>query len=76
MQISENRAKSLQSLLSGFYDLSRLEAGGYPLELEPVDPAGVLFQLAADYYMDLTDAGMEPVLEIPETLPPVCAGSS
>ena len=73
LAVCESRARSLQDLLAGFYDLSRLEAGGYPLELEPVDPAGVLFQLAADYYMDLTDAGMEPVLEIPETLPPVCA---
>lgn len=73
LQISENRAKSLQSLLSGFYDLSRLEAGGYRLELEPLDPAGILFQLAADYYADFLDAGMEPRLEIPQTLPVIFA---
>ncbi len=73
LAVCESRARSLQDLLTGFYDLSRLEADGYPLELEPVDPAGVLFQLAADYYMDLTDAGMEPVLDIPPVLPPVCA---
>ena len=73
MQISENRAKSLQSLLSGFYDLSRLEAGGYALELEPLDPAGILYQMAADYYADFLDAGMEPKLLIPETLPLIYA---
>lgn len=73
LQISENRAKSLQSLLSGFYDLSRLEAGGYPLELEPLDPAGILFQMAADYYGDFLDAGMEPVLLIPQTMPLIYA---
>lgn len=73
LQISENRAKSLQALLSGFYDLSRLEAGGYPLELEPLDPAGILYQMAADYYGDFLDAGMEPVLQIPQTLPLIYA---
>ncbi|HIV20253.1 MAG TPA: HAMP domain-containing histidine kinase [Candidatus Merdivicinus intestinigallinarum] len=73
LQISENRAKSLQSLLSGFYDLSRLEAGGYALELEPLDPAGILYQMAADYYADFLDAGMEPKLLIPETLPLIYA---
>lgn len=73
LQISENRAKSLQALLSGFYDLSRLEAGGYSLEMEPLDPAGILFQMAADYYGDFLEAGMEPVLLIPQTLPLVYA---
>lgn len=73
LQISENRAKSLQALLSGFYDLSRLEAGGYPLEIEPLDPAGILFQMAADYYGDFLEAGMEPVLLIPQTMPLIYA---
>lgn len=73
LAICESRAHSLQELLSGFYDLSRLEAGGYPLELAAVEPAGLLFQLVADYYMDFVDAGMEPVLKIPQVLPEIYA---
>lgn len=73
LSVCQSRAASLQTLLTGFYDLSRLEAGGYPLELQSVEPAGILYQLAADYYMDFMEAGMEPVLEIPEILPPILA---
>ena len=73
LSVCQSRAASLQTLLTGFYDLSRLEAGGYLLELQPVEPAGMLYQLAADYYMDFVEAGMEPVLEIPQLLPPIWA---
>ena len=73
LQIAESRAKALQNLLTGFYDLSRLGADGYPLEMEAVRPGEVLCQLAADYYGDFMAAGMEPRLELPENLPAVWA---
>lgn len=73
LAIAESRAKALQSLLSGFYDLSRLAAGGYPLEIEAVQPAGILFQLAADFYADFLEAGIEPRLDIPQVLPMIYA---
>ncbi len=73
LRIAENRAHSLQTLLAGFYNLSRLGADGYPLKPEAVRAGEVLCQLAADYYGDFTAAGMEPSLQLPGDLPPVWA---
>lgn len=73
LQIAESRAKALQSLLTGFYNLSRLGADGYPLEMGAVRPREILCQLVADYYADFTGAGVEPRLELPEDLPAVWA---
>lgn len=73
LRIAENRAHSLQTLLVGFYNLSRLGADGYPLKPEAVLAGEILCQLAADYYGDFTAAGMEPSLQLPGDLPPVWA---
>lgn len=42
LRIAENRAHSLQTLLVGFYNLSRLGADGYPLKPEAVRAGEVL----------------------------------
>ncbi|MGI5893972.1 MAG: sensor histidine kinase [Candidatus Merdivicinus sp.] len=73
LTVCENRAHTLQDLLAGFYDLSRLEAGGYPLELEILEPSGMLYQLIADYYMEFVEAKMEPVMQITQPLPTIYA---
>lgn len=73
LEVAESRAKALQTLLTGFYDLSRLGADGYPLKMEAVRPGEVLCQLAADYYADFTAAEVEPRMEIPSDLPAVWA---
>ncbi|MEG1748025.1 MAG: histidine kinase dimerization/phospho-acceptor domain-containing protein, partial [Oscillospiraceae bacterium] len=36
LAVIESRAKALQSLITGFYDLSRLEGEGYPMVREQV----------------------------------------
>ena len=56
-------------LITGFYDLSRLEAGGYTFVMEPVRLDQVLTELAAAFYSDFLTAGMEPSLELEEKLP-------
>ena len=71
--IVENRARALQALVTGFYDLSCLEAGGYTLEKEPVAVGTLVCELAAAFYADFTGAGREAVLEIAEGLPPILA---
>lgn len=52
LQIVKERAKSLQELITAFYDLSRLEGGNYPLVREPVSLYTVLTGILADYYSD------------------------
>ena len=37
LEIVSDRAKVLQDLITAFYDLSRIEGGEYPLDLQPVD---------------------------------------
>lgn len=69
--VVESRAKALQSLITSFYDLSRLESGEYPLVREKVDLHAVLSQLLAAFYGDLEGAGFAVTVELEEGLPPV-----
>lgn len=73
LNIIEARAQTLQKLIVGFYDLSRLEAGGYTLERCPVRLEQVIYELAAAFYTDFEGQGMEPVVEAEDSLPPVMA---
>lgn len=67
------RAQTLQVLISGFYDLSRLDAGGYLFERQPVQLEQVLCELVAAFYPDLSQRQIEPDLAIESELPAVCA---
>ena len=71
LSVVESRARALQSLITSFYDLSRLEGGEYPLEQEPVDLHAALSGLLAAFYNDFTDAGFEVAVDLAEGLPPV-----
>ena len=73
--VVESRAKALQSLITGFYDLSRLEGGEYPLEREPVNLYSCLSGLLAAFYNDFTDRNFDMTVELEENLPPVQADS-
>lgn len=71
LTIIENRAKALQSLIISFYDLSRLDGGEYPLARGPLDLHGILSELVAGFYNDLTDSGLTVEVALAEGLPPV-----
>lgn len=73
LTVIHSRAQALQILITGFYDLSRLEAGGYAFDLQAVPLETILYELAAAFYVDFTDRQMEPVIECEKDLPPVCA---
>ena len=75
LKVVESRAKALQSLITGFYDLSRLEGGEYPLTREPVNLYSSLSGLLAAFYNDFTDRGFDMTVELEENLPPVQADS-
>ncbi len=63
LDIVQSRARALQALITGLYDLSRLEAGGYVLQREPIQVQSLLYELAAAFYYDFQEAGIEPDLE-------------
>lgn len=71
LEVIEARARSLQSLITAFYDLTRIEGGSYPLEREQVDLYRVLSELAAEYYNDLERSGLAVEIDLREGLPPV-----
>lgn len=64
LNIVENRAKAMQALVSGFYDLSRLEANDYPLTLKKVDLNYLLKRILADYYLEFYDADFDVTLDL------------
>lgn len=71
LEVVRDRAQSLQSLITAFYDLTRIEGGQYPLEREPVDLYRVLSELVAEYYGDLERSGLSVEIDLKEGLPPV-----
>lgn len=70
LKIIEGRARVLQGLITSFYDLSRLEAGEYPIGREKVDLREVISELLAAFYDEL-DRKFTVTVDIPEDLPPV-----
>lgn len=68
-QIVEKRARTLQTLLTGFYDLSRIESGEYPLEITPIALEPPLTRTLAAFYEDFTTQGIEPDVSISPNLP-------
>ena len=66
-----NRAKSLKMLISGFFDLSRLEANEYAFELESISLSNILCELIASFYNDFVNKGIEPLIEIDESTPEI-----
>ncbi|OUO36068.1 HAMP domain-containing sensor histidine kinase [Flavonifractor sp. An306] len=71
LAVVESRSKALQSLITSFYELSRLEGGEYPLERAPVNLHASLSGLLAAFYSDFTDRGFDMAVELEEGLPPV-----
>ena len=66
LAIVESRAHALKALVTGFYDLSCLEAGGYALAQESVALAPLLVELAAAFYADFNADGREAEIDIAE----------
>ena len=73
MEVVRGRAKALQSLITSFYDLSRLEGGEFPLVREQVDLYHVLSQLVAEFYNDFEQSGFDMTVELAQGLPAVTA---
>lgn len=72
-EIVKKRAGSLEVLIDGFYELSRIEAHEYQFEPKSINLAAVLCELVASFYNDFTSRQLEPVIQIDENLPPIIA---
>ena len=74
-QVIEGRARTLQTFIASFYDLSRIEGGELPLEREKVDLGRVLSDQLTAAYEQIEEAGLEMGVDIADHLPPVWADS-
>lgn len=71
IDIVKRRAESLQILISGFYDLSRLEAKEYKFELKSLNLSNIMCDLIASFYNDFLSKKIAPVIDIDDLAPPV-----
>ena len=72
-QVIEGRARTLQTFIATFYDLSRIEGGELPLEREKVDLARALSDQLAAAYEQIEEAGLAMEVDVASGLPPVWA---
>lgn len=68
-----SRAKSLQLLVTGFFDLSRLEAGEYNFELKPCSLQNIICEQMASFYDDFVRIGIEPSINVDENATSIIA---
>ena len=71
LDVIRSRANNLQTLITSFYDLSRIEGGQWQLEREPVDLGRELGDQLAMAYEQLESQGIRVEVSIQEDLPQV-----
>lgn len=74
-QVIEGRARTLQTFIASFYDLSRIEGGELPLEREKLDLSRALSDQLAAAYEQIEAAGLVMEVEIASGLPQIWADS-
>lgn len=68
IDIIEKRTKTLQVLISSFYDLSRIENNEYRFNLEKVNLSKILCENLAGFYNDFVNNSIEPIVDIDENV--------
>lgn len=66
LNVIEKRSIVLKNLISSFYDLSRLQANEYDLEVEKINLSNILCEIIAAFYEEIEKKGIEPIVEIDE----------
>lgn len=66
LTIIKSRSENLKELVSGFYDLSRLQAEEYTIDMEKINLGVILSELIATFYNELIS--LEPEIYIEEKI--------
>lgn len=66
LEIVKRKAWMLQRLISQFYDLSRIEAGDYRLDLQEADIGRLLREVLLDSFGEMDQRGIQVEARIPE----------
>ena len=73
LAVIEGRARTLQTFIAAFYDLSRIEGGELPLERDKVDLGRALSDQLAAAYEQIEESGLVMEVDIAPDMPPVWA---
>ncbi|MEN8076780.1 HAMP domain-containing sensor histidine kinase [Clostridioides difficile] len=76
MDIVEKRTKSLQQLISSFYDLSRIEGNEYNFNYKKVNLSNILCENIAVFYNDFINNNIEPIIQIDENIKEIISDES
>ena len=76
MGIVEKRTKSLQQLISSFYDLSRIEGNEYNFDYKKINLSNILCENIALFYDDFINNNIEPIIEIDENIKEIISDES
>ncbi len=67
LNVVKKRCEALRALIAGFYDLSRIETGDYPVLMQRVDLQLLLKRVLADFYTDFIAGGFHVEVDLQET---------
>ncbi len=73
IKIVERRTESLQSLITSFYELSRIESDEYKFDLKAVNLGNMLCETIALFYNDFVNNNIEPNINIEENISSIIA---
>lgn len=73
LEAIRRKSSRLSELINLFFDYVRLGSAQFTLHKKQIDLHEMLLECAAGLYSDAEDAGMELLVEVPETPYPVCA---
>lgn len=66
LDIVKKKARSLKKLIAQFYDLSRLTAGDYEVDVQKVDIGRILRETVLDSYQELIRKELDVIMDIPD----------
>lgn len=66
LEIVKKKARSLKKLIAQFYDLSRLTAGDYEVDVQKVDIGRILRETVLDSYQELIRKELDVIMDIPD----------
>ncbi|HEX3028943.1 MAG TPA: HAMP domain-containing sensor histidine kinase [Clostridia bacterium] len=64
MEVMQRRAKTLETLINDFFEISIIETRQFPIAIEAVDLEALLVQQIADMYDSFKSRGIEPQIDI------------
>lgn len=76
IEIIERRAANLQSLITSFYDLSRLHSNEFKFNFSKINLKTILCNNVADFYNDFINNKIEPIIEIDDYIEDIISDES